>query len=173
MVYTFYYYIFSTYETLVVHSFIGSIKATVLIETILAAFEMDEILYELREHSAGLNGMIFGIYIVVNIRNNFDFTAGRWDYIFSCIKKFQNRKDFVLADRHFITMKSPFMRAYALLLIQTCHRRRACAMGGMSALIPIKNDAAANEKALEGVREDKRRDANDGSDGGWVYILNN
>lgn len=127
----------------------GSIKATVLIETILAAFEMDEILYELREHSAGLN-------------------AGRWDYIFSCIKKFQNRKDFVFADRHFITMTSPFMRAYALLLIQTCHKRGACAMGGMSALIPIKNDPAANEKALKGVREDKRRDASDGSDGGWV-----
>lgn len=112
--------------------FIGSIKATVLIETILAAFEMDEILYELREHSAGLNGKIHNFQ-----KNSFNFTkknyftAGRWDYIFSCIKKFQNRKDFVLADRHHITMTSPFMRAYALLLIQTCHKRGACAIGGM------------------------------------------
>ena len=109
----------------------GSIKATVLIETILAAFEMDEILYELRDHSAGLNGMIFSSPILCNISINYYFTAGRWDYIFSCIKKFQNKKDFVLADRHHITMTSPFMRAYALLLIQTCHKRGACAMGGM------------------------------------------
>ncbi len=127
----------------------GTIKATVLIETILAAFEMDEILYELREHSAGLN-------------------AGRWDYIFSCIKKFKNDRDFCLADRARVTMTAPFMRAYALLLLKTCHRRDAPAIGGMSALIPIKNDPVANEKALAGVRADKARDANDGYDGGWV-----
>ena len=100
----------------------GTIKATVLIETIVAAFEMDEILYELREHSAGLN-------------------AGRWDYIFSCIKKFKNDKDFCLADRSQVTMTAPFMRAYALLLVKTCHKRGAPAMGGMSALIPSKTDA--------------------------------
>jgi malate synthase len=127
----------------------GTIKATVLIETVLAAFEMDEILYELREHSAGLN-------------------AGRWDYIFSCIKKFKVDRNFCLANRALVTMTAPFMRAYALLLLKTCHRRRAPAIGGMSALIPIKNDAAANEKALAGVRADKARDANDGYDGGWV-----
>ncbi|GAB4463898.1 MAG: malate synthase A [Burkholderiaceae bacterium] len=127
----------------------GTIKATVLIETILAAFEMDEILYELREHSAGLN-------------------AGRWDYIFSCIKKFKNDRNFCLADRARVTMTAPFMRAYALLLLATCHRRDAPAIGGMSALIPIKNDPAANERALAGVRADKARDANDGYDGGWV-----
>src|SRR5438067_1744704 len=127
----------------------GSIKATALIETILAAFEMDEILYELREHSAGLN-------------------AGRWDYIFSCIKKFKLDKNFCLADRAKVTMTAPFMRAYALLLLQTCHKRGAPAMGGMSALIPIKNDPAANEKAMAGVRADKARDAADGYDGGWV-----
>ncbi|CAG1002593.1 malate synthase [Burkholderiales bacterium] len=127
----------------------GTIKATVLIETILAAFEMDEILYELREHSAGLN-------------------AGRWDYIFSCIKKFKNKPGFCLANRGQITMTVPFMRAYALLLLQTCHKRQAPAIGGMAALIPIKNDAAANEKALGGVRADKARDAGDGYDGGWV-----
>ncbi len=127
----------------------GTIKATVLIETILAAFEMDEILYELREHSAGLN-------------------AGRWDYIFSCIKKFKVDRNFCLADRARVTMTAPFMRAYALLLLKTCHRRRAPAIGGMSALIPIKNDPVANEKALAGVRADKARDANDGYDGGWV-----
>lgn len=127
----------------------GTIKATVLIETILAAFEMDEILYELREHSAGLN-------------------AGRWDYIFSCIKKFKVDKDFCLADRSRVTMTAPFMRAYALLLLATCHKRNAPAIGGMSALIPIKNDPTANEKALEGVRSDKARDATDGYDGGWV-----
>jgi malate synthase len=127
----------------------GTIRATVLIETILAAFEMDEILYELREHSSGLN-------------------AGRWDYIFSAIKKFKNDKDFCLADRSQITMTVPFMRAYALQLLKTCHRRNAPAIGGMSALIPIKNDAAANDKAMGGVRSDKQRDATDGYDGGWV-----
>jgi len=127
----------------------GTIKATVLIETILAAFEMDEILYELREHSAGLN-------------------AGRWDYIFSCIKKFKLDKDFCLADRPKVTMTSPFMRAYALLLLKTCHKRNAPAIGGMSALIPIKNDPAKNEIAMGGVRNDKARDATDGYDGGWV-----
>jgi malate synthase len=128
---------------------IGTIKATVLIETILAAFEMDEILYELREHSAGLN-------------------AGRWDYIFSCIKKFKNDKDFCLADRAKVTMTAPFMRAYALLLLKTCHRRNAPAIGGMAALIPIKNDPEKNEVAMAGVRNDKARDATDGYDGGWV-----
>jgi malate synthase len=127
----------------------GTIKATVLIETILAAFEMDEILYELREHSSGLN-------------------AGRWDYIFSCIKKFKNDKDFCLADRAKVTMTAPFMRAYALLLLKTCHKRNAPAIGGMAALIPIKNDPAKNEIAMGGVRTDKARDATDGYDGGWV-----
>jgi malate synthase len=127
----------------------GTIKATVLIETILAAFEMDEILYELREHSSGLN-------------------AGRWDYIFSCIKKFKNNRDFCLANRSQITMTVPFMRAYGLLLLKTCHHRQAPAIGGMAALIPIKNDPQANEKALAGVRADKERDAADGYDGGWV-----
>ncbi len=127
----------------------GTIKATVLIETVLAAFEMDEILYELREHSAGLN-------------------AGRWDYIFSCIKKFHGNSQFCLADRARVTMTAPFMRAYALLLLKTCHRRAAPAMGGMSALIPIKNDPAANERALAGVRADKAREAGDGYDGSWV-----
>ncbi|MGH7105727.1 MAG: malate synthase A [Acetobacteraceae bacterium] len=128
---------------------VGTIKATVLIETVLAAFEMDEILYELREHSAGLN-------------------AGRWDYIFSAIKKFSKRSGFCLADRGQVTMEAPFMRAYALELVRACHRRGAPAIGGMSALIPIKNDAAANERALAGVRSDKARDARDGFDGGWV-----
>ncbi|HKO66696.1 MAG TPA: malate synthase A [Burkholderiaceae bacterium] len=126
-----------------------TIKATVLIETILAAFEMDEILYELRDHSSGLN-------------------AGRWDYIFSCIKKFKVDKNFVLADRARVTMTAPFMRAYALLLLATCHRRNAPAIGGMSALIPIKNDPVKNEEAMAGVRIDKQRDATDGYDGGWV-----
>ena len=126
-----------------------TIKATVLIETILAAFEMDEILYELRDHSSGLN-------------------AGRWDYIFSCIKKFKVDKNFVLADRARVTMTAPFMRAYALLLLATCHRRNAPAIGGMSALIPIKNDPVKNEDAMAGVRSDKQRDATDGYDGGWV-----
>ena len=127
----------------------GTIKATVLIETVLAAFEMQEILYELREHSAGLN-------------------AGRWDYIFSAIKKFSKRGDFCLADRNQVTMEAPFMRAYALELVRACHRRGAPAIGGMSALIPIKGDPAANERALAGVRHDKARDARDGFDGGWV-----
>jgi malate synthase len=127
----------------------GTIKATVLIETILATFEMEEILYELREHSAGLN-------------------AGRWDYIFSCIKKFKKDKSFCLANRGLITMEVPFMRSYALHLVKVCHKRGAPAIGGMSALIPIKNDPAANEKALAGIRHDKRRDANDGFDGGWI-----
>jgi malate synthase len=127
----------------------GTIKATVLIETILAAFEMDEILYELREHSAGLN-------------------AGRWDYIFSCIKKFKLDKNFCLADRAKVTMTAPFMRSYALLLLQICHKRNAPAIGGMAALIPIKNDPEKNEIAMGGVRVDKARDATDGYDGGWV-----
>jgi malate synthase len=127
----------------------GTIKATVLIETLHAAFEMEEILYELREHSAGLN-------------------AGRWDYIFSCIKVFRNNRDFCLADRSRITMTVPFMRAYALSLIKNCHKRGAPAMGGMSALIPNKKDPEANEKAMDGIRSDKRRDASDGYDGGWV-----
>jgi malate synthase len=128
---------------------IGSIRATALIETVLAAFEMDEILYELREHSAGLN-------------------IGRWDYIFSCIKKFRANEQFCLADRSQVTMTAPFMRAYALLLVKTCHRRGAPAMGGMAAQIPIKNDPAANEAALEKVRQDKLREVTDGCDGTWV-----
>lgn len=127
----------------------GSIKATALIETVLAAFEMDEILWELREHSAGLN-------------------IGRWDYIFSCIKKFRSNRDFCLADRAQVTMTAPFMRAYALLLVKTCHRRGAPAMGGMAAQIPIKNDPVANEAALAKVREDKLREVTDGCDGTWV-----
>jgi len=127
----------------------GTIKGTVLIETILAAFEMEEILYELREHSAGLN-------------------AGRWDYIFSCIKKFKVDRDFCLADRAKVTMTAPFMRSYALLLLKTCHKRGAPAIGGMSALIPIKNDPVKNETAMAGIIADKRRDATDGYDGGWV-----
>jgi malate synthase len=127
----------------------GTVKATVLIETIMASFEMDEILYELREHSAGLN-------------------CGRWDYIFSCIKKFRSQNNFILADRNLVTMTSPFMRAYSLLLIKTCHRRGAFAMGGMAAQIPIKNDSAANDAAIAKVRTDKEREANDGHDGTWV-----
>ena len=127
----------------------GRIKATVLIETVLAAFEMDEILYELRHHCVGLN-------------------IGRWDYIFSCIKKFRSNPDFCLADRAAITMTAPFMRAYALLLVKTCHRRSAFAMGGMAAQIPIKNDSAANQAALEKVRVDKLREVTDGCDGTWV-----
>jgi malate synthase len=126
----------------------GTIRATVLIETILAAFEMDEILYELRTHSAGLN-------------------CGRWDYLFSCIKKFR-RRDFVFADRALVTMTAQFMRAYTQLAIKTCHRRGAHAMGGMAAQIPIKGDAAANEAALAKVRADKEREAGDGHDGTWV-----
>jgi malate synthase len=128
---------------------LGTIKATVLIETVLAAFEMDEILYELREHCVGLN-------------------IGRWDYIFSCIKKFRSNRDFCLADRAAVTMTAPFMRAYALLLIKTCHRRNAFAMGGMAAQIPIKNDAAAHAAAIDKVRADKVREATDGCDGTWV-----
>jgi len=127
----------------------GTIRATVLIETIPAAFEMDEILYELRDHSAGLN-------------------CGRWDYIFSCIKKFRNRPDFVLADRALITMTTHFMHSYSLLCIQTCHRRNTFAMGGMAAWIPVKNDPAKNEAAFAKVRADKEREANDGHDGTWV-----
>ena len=127
----------------------GTIRATVLIETILAAFEMDEILYELREHAAGLN-------------------AGRWDYIFSVIKKFRTRPDFVLPDRAKVTMTVPFMRAYTELLVATCHRRGAHAMGGMAAFIPSRKDPAVNEVALEKVREDKVREAGDGFDGTWV-----
>jgi malate synthase len=127
----------------------GSIKATALIETLVAAFEMDEILYELRHHSSGLN-------------------IGRWDYIFSCIKKFRANKDFCLADRAQVTMTAPFMRAYALLLVKTCHRRGAPAMGGMAAQIPIKNDPAANDAAIEKVRADKLREVTDGCDGTWV-----
>ncbi len=127
----------------------GTIRATVLIETILAAFEMDEILYELREHSAGLN-------------------CGRWDYIFSFIKVFKNRKSFLLPDRGQVTMDRDFLKAYVDLLIQTCHRRGIHAMGGMAAQIPIKNDAAANEAALEKVRADKLREVKAGHDGTWV-----
>jgi malate synthase len=127
----------------------GTIKATVLIETILATFEMDEILYELREHSAGLN-------------------CGRWDYIFSAIKKFRNIPDFILPDRAQVTMTTHFMHSYSLLTIKTCHRRNAHAIGGMAAQIPIKNDPKANEDALELVRADKRREVNDGHDGTWV-----
>jgi len=127
----------------------GAIKATCLIETVVAAFEMDEFLWELKDHSAGLN-------------------IGRWDYIFSCIKKFRSNRDFCLADRSQVTMTAPFMRAYALLLVKTCHRRGAPAMGGMAAQIPIKNDPAANEAALEKVRQDKLREVSDGCDGTWV-----
>jgi malate synthase len=127
----------------------GTIRATVLIETILAAFEMDEILYELREHSAGLN-------------------CGRWDYIFSFIKKFRNRPDFVLPDRSVVTMDKHFLKSYVDLLIQTCHRRGIHAMGGMAAQIPIKNDPNANEKALDKVRQDKLREVHAGHDGTWV-----
>jgi malate synthase len=127
----------------------GTIKATVLIETILAAFEMDEILYELREHSAGLN-------------------CGRWDYIFSFIKKFAHDPARVMPDRATVTMEQHFLRSYSRLLIETCHRRSAHAMGGMAAQIPIKHDAEANERALAKVRADKRREAYDGHDGTWV-----
>jgi malate synthase len=127
----------------------GTIKATVLIETILAAFEMDEILYELREHSAGLN-------------------CGRWDYIFSYIKKFRNRKDFLLPDRATVTMERPFLKAYVDLLIKTCHRRGAHAMGGMAAQIPIRDDPKANEAAMARVRADKLREAHAGHDGTWI-----
>ncbi len=127
----------------------GTIKATVLIETILGTFEAEEILYELREHSAGLN-------------------CGRWDYIFSYIKKFRNKPEFVLPDRAQVTMGVPFMKNYALTVIKVCHRRGAHAMGGMAAQIPIKNDPEANEKAFEKVRQDKLREAQAGHDGTWV-----
>ncbi|MFQ5649782.1 MAG: malate synthase A [bacterium] len=126
----------------------GTIRATVLIENILAAFEMEEILFELREHSAGLN-------------------AGRWDYIFSVIKKFRHQKDFMMPDRVQITMTVPFMRAYTELLVQTCHKRGAHAIGGMAAFIPSK-DPEVNEVALAKVREDKVRESRDGFDGTWV-----
>jgi malate synthase len=127
----------------------GSIRATVLIETILAAFEMDEILFELRDHAAGLN-------------------AGRWDYIFSLIKKFRTRSDMVLPDRALVTMTVPFMRAYTELLVQTCHHRGAHAIGGMAAFIPSRRDPAVNETALAKVRDDKVRESGDGFDGTWV-----
>jgi malate synthase len=127
----------------------GTIKATVPVETILAAFEMDEILHELRHHSAGLN-------------------AGRWDYIFSCIKKFRSNRDFCLADRALVTMTTHFMKSYAELLVKTCHRRNTFAMGGMAAQIPVKNDEAANAEAFAKVRADKEREARQGHDGTWV-----
>ena len=127
----------------------GTIKATVLIETILAAFEMDEILYELRDHSAGLN-------------------AGRWDYMFSIIKKFRNQRDFTFPDRAQVTMTVPFMRAYNELLVKTCHARGAHAIGGMAAYIPSRKDAKVNEIAINKVTEDKLREVGDGFDGTWV-----
>jgi malate synthase len=127
----------------------GTIKATVLIETIVAAYEMDEILFELREHSAGLN-------------------CGRWDYIFSCIKKFRNNHDFCLADRALVTMTTHFLRSYAELCVKTCHRRNIHAMGGMAAQIPIKNDEKANAEAFAKVKIDKEREATYGHDGTWV-----
>jgi len=127
----------------------GSIKATVLIETILAAFEMDEILFELREHSAGLN-------------------CGRWDYIFSFIKRFSKQPDFVLPDRAQVGMTQHFLHSYSQLLIKTCHRRRVHAMGGMAAQIPIKGDDVANAAAMQKVRADKQREVTDGHDGTWV-----
>ncbi len=127
----------------------GSIRATVLVETIWAAFEMDEILYELREHAAGLN-------------------AGRWDYIFSIIKTFAERRDFLLPDRAQVTMAVPFMRAYAQLLVSTCHRRGAHAIGGMSAFIPNRREQEVTANALAKVREDKERESGDGFDGTWV-----
>jgi len=127
----------------------GTIRATVLIETILASFEMDEILYELKDHSAGLN-------------------CGRWDYIFSFIKKFRNHKEFVLPNRSEVTMTRHFLKSYVELLIQTCHRRNIHAMGGMAAQVPIKNDPVANEEALEKVRLDKLREVKAGHDGTWV-----
>ena len=127
----------------------GTIKATVLIETLPAAFEMDEILHELQDHSIGLN-------------------CGRWDYIFSSIKTLRMRPDFVLPDRSQVTMETPFMRAYVQLLIRTCHRRGAHAMGGMAAQIPIKDDARANDAALDKVRADKLREVREGHDGTWV-----
>ena len=127
----------------------GTIKATVLIETVPAAFEMDAILYELRDHSSGLN-------------------AGRWDYIFSMIKCFRTRPEFVMPNRNDVTMTVPFMKAYSDLVVKTCHHRGAHAMGGMSALIPSRTDEEANKVAFEGVREDKQREAGAGFDGTWV-----
>jgi malate synthase len=127
----------------------GTVKATVLIETLPAAFEMDAILYELRDHSVGLN-------------------AGRWDYIFSTIKRFRSRPDFVLPDRSAVTMTVPFMRSYTELLVKTCHRRGAHAVGGMAAVIPSRTDEEANRRAFEAVRADKEREAGDGFDGTWV-----
>ncbi|KAK6865076.1 malate synthase [Apiospora arundinis] len=127
----------------------GTIRGTVLIETILAAFEMDEIIYELRDHSSGLN-------------------CGRWDYIFSVIKKFRQNSNFILPDRGCVTMTVPFMDAYVKLLIQTCHKRGVHAMGGMAAQIPIKDDKEANDKAMDGVRADKLREVRAGHDGTWV-----
>ena len=127
----------------------GTIRATVLIETILAAYQMDEILYELRDHAAGLN-------------------AGRWDYLFSIIKNFRDRPDFLLPDRSQLTMSIPFMRAYTELLVKTCHRRGAHAIGGMAAFIPSRRDPQVNEIALAKVREDKTREARAGYDGAWV-----
>ncbi len=127
----------------------GTIRATVLIETIMATFEVDEILHELRDHSAGLN-------------------CGRWDYIFSAIKRLRNVPDFIYPDRAQVTMTTHFMRSYSLLVIKTCHRRGIHAMGGMSAFIPVKNDAEANELAFAQVRADKEREATDGHDGTWV-----
>ena len=127
----------------------GTIRATVLIETITAAFEMDEIIYELRDHSSGLN-------------------CGRWDYIFSVIKKFRNNPNFVLPDRSAVTMTVPFMDAYVRLLIQTCHKRGVHAMGGMAAQIPIKDNKEANDVAMNNVRQDKLREVRAGHDGTWV-----
>jgi malate synthase len=127
----------------------GLVRATVLIETLPAAFQMDEILYELREHSYGLN-------------------AGRWDYIFSTIKTFRERPEFVLPDRGDVTMRVPFMAAYTELLVQTCHRRGAFAMGGMAALIPSREDPEATARAIEAVRADKEREARMGFDGTWI-----
>jgi malate synthase len=128
----------------------GTIRATVLIETYPAAFEMEEILFELREHSAGLN-------------------AGRWDYLFSVIKKFRTRgRDFLLPDRNSVTMTAPFMRAYTELLVSTCHKRGAHAIGGMAAFIPSRRDPEVNERAMAKVRDDKTREAGDGFDGSWV-----
>lgn len=127
----------------------GTIRATVLIETIMAAFEMDEILYELKEHASGLN-------------------AGRWDYMFSMIKKLNNQPDFMLPDRVSVTMSVPFMRAYCDLLVKTCHKRKAHAMGGMAAFIPSRKDLELNERAMAKVREDKQRETGQGFDGTWV-----
>src|SRR5690606_36675456 len=127
----------------------GTVRATVLIETILAAFEMEEILYRLGEHATGLN-------------------AGRWDYIFSVIKKFPDRPEFVLPDRGQVTMTVPFMRAYTELLVRTCHKRGAHAIGGMAAFIPSRRDPAVNQRAIAQVRADKEREAGDGFDGSWV-----